>query len=159
MLVIDNSFKIIASSYDAKDIVGVHEDINVGQYLDENIIDFIRNSNIMSKIRNSGRSHYVRKENPYNGTLVNLIYIEDVEVGQLVVLEGGRQFQEVDFKLMESFSILLSVELQKTNFFNIDKDLISNYILTDLIEKNYMSEEIIHKRFRYSIFKSIYSYK
>ncbi len=149
ILVLDSSFKIMALSYDIKALGKFPKDIMVGQYLDSSTIKFIQNNNILSKTRNNGASHYIKKLDPLDGTLVTLIHIEGIEVGELIIFEMGKKFQDIDFEVAKSLSKLLSIELQKTNFFNINKDFMSNYMLTDLIEKSFISEDIIYKRFHH----------
>lgn len=148
ILVLDNSFKITALSYNSKtlDRLGGRK---TGEYLNQGTIEFIRNNNIISRARSSKTSHYVQKEDPLDGTLVTLIHIEDIEVGQLIIFEIGKKFKDIDFEFANSFSKLLSVELQKTNFFNINKGFMSNYLLTDLIERDFISEDIINKKYHY----------
>ncbi len=147
ILVLDNSFKIMSLSYNKNS----HKFNNkkIGEYLDESTIEFIKNNNIISKARTSKTSHYVKKKNPLDGTLVTLIHIEGIEVGQLIIFEMGKKFEKIDFEFAKSFSKLLSIEFQKTNFVNINKGFMSNYLLTDLIEKNFISEDIISKRFHH----------
>ena len=58
--------------------------------------------------------------------------------------EAGQEFQPIDFNLIDHLKQLLSVELQKTNLFNINKSLIPNYIITDLISKNYDTIDFCH---------------
>lgn len=150
ILVLDSSFKIMALSYDIVTLGKFSKDTRVGQYLDSNTIKFIRSNNILSKTRNNGSSHYVKKTDPLDGTLVTLIHIEDIEVGELIIFEMGKKFEDIDFELAKSLSKLLSIELQKTNFFNINnKDFMFNYMLTDLIERNFISEDIIYTKFHH----------
>jgi hypothetical protein len=149
MLLHDTSFKALAMSYDADGIVDFQEDANGDKYVDGEIIAYIQNNHVFSQIRSHGLSHYVSKIHPLYGTLVSLIQIEGIEVAQLAVYEAGNQFKELDFKRIESFSRLLSVELQKTNLFNVNKNLIPNYILADLLEKQYCDEYTVNQRFHY----------
>ena len=149
MLVHDSTYKVLAFSYDVGDVMAFPEDTNGDKYVDEKTIAYIRSNNIIWKTRNGGLSHYVKKENLFHGTALSLIHIEGIEVAELVVYEHGQQFQEMDFKLIESFSKLLSVELQKTNFFSINKNLIPNYILADLLEKKINDEDTVNRRFHY----------
>lgn len=148
ILLIDNNFKIMAFSNKGKNLNKFPESTKVGNYLDADIIEFIYSNNILSETRRkSEASYYVKKVDPLDGTLVTLIHIEGIEVAELVIFEVGKKFKNIDFELAKTLSKLLSIELQKTNFFNINKDFIANYMLTDLIEKNFISEDIILKKF------------
>ena len=147
LLVRDTTYKVLAYSYDVGEVLSFQEDVNGDRYINEDTVAYIRNNNILAQTRSHGLSHYVRKMEPLQGTLVSLIHIEGIEVAEIAVYEAGLEFKEIDFKLLESFSRLLSIELQKTNVFNINKNLIPNYILADLLEKKFNDEDTINKRF------------
>jgi len=149
LLVRDTTYKVLAYSYDVGEVLSFQEDVNGDKYINEDTIAYIRNNNILAQTRSHELSHYVRKIEPLHGTLVSLIHIEGIEVAEIAVYEAGLQFNEIDFKLLDSFSRLLSVELQKTNLFNINKNLIPNYILADLLEKKFNDEDKINRRFHY----------
>lgn len=149
MVLHDTSFKVLAFSYDAEKIIKFDEDINGDKYIASETINFIRNNSILAETRKHGSSQYVKKADTRNGTIAGLINIEGVEVATLAVYEAGQEFQPIDFKLIDHLSRLLSVELQKTNLFNIDKSLIPNYILADLFERKYNDEDTVNKRFHY----------
>ncbi|MCG1025880.1 MULTISPECIES: PucR family transcriptional regulator [Dehalobacter] len=149
MLLHDTSFKILAFSDEAKNIIGIIEDKNGDKYIDAKTISFIRDNHIYSKIRNHGYSVYVKKSEQYNGTLVAIIHIHGIEVAQLAIYEAGKQFQEIDFKLIKHFRKILSIELQKNDFFSINKNLLPNYFLTDLLDKRISDEDSVKRRLDY----------
>jgi len=149
MLLHDTSFKVLAFSDEAKNIIGIIEDKNGDKYIDAKTISFIRDNHIFSKTRNHGFSHYVRKSEQYNGTLVSIIHIRGIEVAQLAIYEAGKQFQKIDFKLIERFRKILSIELQKNDFFSISKSLLPNFFLTDLLDKKINDEDSIKRRLNY----------
>ncbi|RJE48508.1 hypothetical protein A7K50_09655 [Dehalobacter sp. MCB1] len=159
MLLHDSNFKVLALSQDAVNIVELTEDKNGDKYVNANTISFIRDNHIYSKTRSQGYSQYVRKSERFNGTLSTIIQIQGIEVAQLAIYEAGKQFQEIDFKLIEPLRKLLSIELQKNDFFSISKNLLPNYFLTDLLDKKIHDEDSIRKRLNYLQWPSTETYQ
>ncbi|MFE7083635.1 PucR family transcriptional regulator [Priestia megaterium] len=149
MLVHDTTFKILASSHDAREIITFYEDKNHEKYVHGETISYIRKNNILEQVRKEGIPHYVSKLNPLHGTIVSLIHIEGVEVAQLAIYEAGLSFKETEIKIIELFVQALSIELQKNVAFDINKSLIPSYILGDLLEEKYQDEELIRQRFQH----------
>ncbi|SHI75914.1 PucR family transcriptional regulator [Propionispora hippei] len=149
LLVHDTSFKILASSYDINQVVSISEDETGSRYLHEDLIRFIRENNIIRRIRKKGASDYIEKQKPLNGTLSAIIRINSIEAAQIAIHESGRPFTKTDFLLIDQFSKLLSLELQKDNQFGSEKDLIPSYILSDALEGRAIDEKAALRKLHY----------
>lgn len=149
MLLNDTKFMVLALSQGVPDAVTLIEHLNGEKYLDASIISFIKDNNFLGQLRNSELSYYVKKIKDSNGTLISSIHIQDIEVAQLVVFEVGKPFEETDIRLIEHFRKLLSIELQKNDFFNISKNLMPNFFLRDLLDKRVNDEESVGTQLQY----------
>ena len=81
--------------------------------------------------------------------MVAVIKINNIQIAQLAVYEAGTKFRKLDFLLIEKISQLLSIELQKDNTFNIEQNIIPNYILSNLLKGTQMSEADIRQKLHY----------
>ncbi|MFD9628338.1 PucR family transcriptional regulator [Peribacillus muralis] len=149
MVVHDMGFKVLTASYDAHEIVNFTQDEHGNNYINEDTIQFIRSNNVAEKVRKKGASEYIKKLEPLNGTNLSIIKINDIEIAQFAVYEAGIKFEETDFKLIDKISQILSVELQKSNAFNMQHSLIPNYVLTDLLDGKIMTEDAVRDKLHY----------
>jgi len=149
MVVHDMGFKILATSYDAHEMVDFVVSENGNKYINEETIQLIRSRNLTEKVRKKGSAEYIQKSEPSRGTILSLIKVDGIEIAQFAVYEVDIKFEEIHFKLIDKISQLLAVELQKNNAFNIEKRLIPNYVLIDLLEGKSMDEDIIRKKLHY----------
>lgn len=149
MIIRDSTFKVLASSYDVSDILQLTEDSNGDKYLDEETINYIKYQNIHKKIHYNKSIKEENKPDNWLGTLISSVCVEEIEIAHIAICEWKIPFNEFHFKLLESLNKALSLELQKNNLFNIDKKLIPNYILSDLLEKKYLDDDTISRRFHY----------
>ncbi|WP_285767443.1 helix-turn-helix domain-containing protein [Peribacillus sp. SI8-4] len=149
MVLHDMGFKVLAASYDAHEVVNFIHDDHGNKYINEDTIEFIRSNNVAGKVRKKGTSEYIEKLEPLNGTLLSIIKINDIEIAQFAVYEAAIKFEEFDFKLIDKITQLLSVELQKSNAFQIDNSLIPNYVVTDLLDGKIMTEDAVRDKLHY----------
>jgi len=149
MVVHDMGYKILATSYDAHNVINFVSDENGNKYINEETIQLIRSRNLTEQVRKKGSAEYIQKSEPLRGTVLSLIKINGIEIAHFAVYEADTKFEEIDYKLIEKITPLLAVELQKDNTFNIEKRLIPNYVLTDLLEGKSLDEDTIRKKLHY----------
>lgn len=149
IIIRDSSFKVLAYSCDVKDILQLNEDSNGDTYLNEETISYIKYQNIHKKIYYNKSTKDENKPSNWLGTLISSVCVEEIEIAHIAICEWKIPFKNFHFKLLESLNKAVSLELQKNNLFNIDKRLIPNYILSDLLEKKYIDDDTINKRFHY----------
>lgn len=149
MVIHDMGYKILASSYDAQEIVHFKEDSNGNKYINEETVETIRSRNITETVRKKGYPEYIKKPEPTKGTVLSLIKADGIEIAQFAVYEADRKFEDIHYKLIDKISQLLAVELQKHNAFNVEKRLIPNYVFIDLLEGKSMDDTIIEKKLHY----------
>jgi len=149
MVIHDTSFKILAASYDAADFIHLIEDEKGNKYISEDRVQYIRSNNMSEILRKGRSSNFIENTNPKGGTLFAPIKIEDIEIARIAIYEADVKFKEIDYKMIELLSHILSVELQKSNTLNAYQNLIPNYIITDLLEGKWMSKDTITSRLHY----------
>ncbi|MGO0862383.1 hypothetical protein, partial [Clostridioides difficile] len=149
IIIRDSSFKVLAYSCNVKDILQLTEDSNGDTYLNEETISYIKYQNIHKKTYYNKSTKNENKPSNWLGTLISSVCVEEIEIAHISICEWEIPFKNFHFKLLESLNKAISFELQKNNLFNIDKKLIPNYILSDLLEKKYLDDDTINKRFHY----------
>lgn len=103
-------------------------------YISEKGIHSIRANKLDEKIRRSKQAYYYVNELVQKGMLVDAVYIQDIEVGHVMMLESEHPFRDYDPDFFHRFCKLVSMELQKDSAYSRNKGVMYSYFLADLIK-------------------------
>ena len=145
----DMGYKVLAKSSRAENIISFVTYDNENFFLEDETLQYLHNFEVSKKAREQDLPSYFDKDTSTEGTMVAVIKINNIQIAQLAVYEAGTKFRKLDFLLIEKISQLLSIELQKDNTFNIEQNIIPNYILSNLFTGIQMSEEDIRQKLHY----------
>lgn len=134
VFIIDNTYKYLAvSSGTVADNQLMEKETTSGEIAEEGI-QLIRSIKLDDKIRKSRRPYYFINPVHHNGMLVGSILIHDIEVGHVMFYELNRPFGENDYELMHRLCRIVSIELQKKDFYKKNKGTMYAYFLGDLLD-------------------------
>lgn len=85
----------------------------------------------------------------FQGTLCTTVKIDAIEVAEFTVFEANIPFQDIDFRLIDKISALLSAQLQRNILLNLDHNQLPNSVLADLVEGKPVNDSILSNRKRY----------
>lgn len=145
----DMGYKVLAKSSRAENIISFVTYDNENFFLEDETLQYLHNFQVSKKAREQALPSYFDKDTSAEGTMVAVIKINNIQIAQLAVYEAGTKFRKLDFLLIEKISQLLSIELQKDNTFNIEQNIIPNYILSNLLKGTQMSEADIRQKLHY----------
>jgi len=103
-------------------------------YISEKGIHSIRANRLDEKVRRGESAYYFVNDLVHMGMLVDAVYIQDVEVGHVMMMESEHPFREFDSDFFHRFCKLISMELQKNPAYSRNKGVIYSYFLTDLLK-------------------------
>ncbi|MGB4661465.1 MAG: hypothetical protein WBI07_19995 [Mobilitalea sp.] len=132
----NTSFSIIACSPldDANNNFEVH---NNKRYLKKSSLENMRSKKVMDHLFKNHTpliAHF--DEDPNTEYLFCSIYIRRATVGYICIRSDIRSFTEEDLSFVMDLSQILSIEMQKDEFFIQKSGLKYDYFLTDLLERN-----------------------
>lgn len=137
LVLYDSSHKILASSHDAKKFFQFTKKENGSLYMDPTSISYIHSNQI-------SKDH--REEPDYQGIICAQIKIDKMEIAKLAVYEDGRQFQDIDFMLMNKVGALYSAHLQRSILINPGSNQIPASLLVDLIEGKPLDNSVLENK-------------
>ncbi len=136
IFVIDTSYKHLAvSTGTIADSSLMKKETDLGQ-IEEEGIRFIRSSKLDDQVRKSSRPFYIHNPVHHRGMLIGPVKIHDIEVGHVMMYEQNRPIAENDYELLHRLCRIISIELQKTDFYKRNKGTMYAYFIADLLDNN-----------------------
>lgn len=119
---------------------------NKAGYISEEGLKFIRKNKIDEKVRKNNTPYYFVNPLIGQGMLIDVIQIQGIEVGHIMLQEAEHAFNEFDSDLFHRFSKLVSMELQKDTVFANNKGVMYSYFLADLLKNPNVNTSLVKKR-------------
>ena len=146
--VLDSSYKILAM-YEDSEASGEREDLeeqrSLGFVLQKNV-EAMSKAHLYEHVRTEGRPIYMKDENSKYGWVTSLIYIHGIEVGQIGVMDSRHPISDMDMQIIEFLSQVVSLELQKSDFYRTNQGLMHSYFLSDLLDNQVHDSSAIQQR-------------
>lgn len=153
----DTAYKILAMSSNVSFEDSTLEEEKLLGYIHEKNLSDMRNDKVFKQLSQSIYPLYSKRKDQTTGWLFKIIAIHGVEVGIVALVETNRPFRKYDFELLERFSKLISIELEKNDFYKMNKGLMYSYFLADLISDKLYKSKLVEQRLAYLHMK-LYSY-
>ena len=135
------SFSLIAVS-PREDTHQSFETINDQRYLKKESLEHMRRNNIMERLFHSSAPIVTRFDDAIGIDFIFLsIRINRAAVGYLCLRCSLRPHTEEDLAFLRDVAGMLSIEMQKDNFYNHQTGIAYEYFLRDLVEQNISSPE------------------
>lgn len=146
LLVVDTSYKILAS---CQNVIYARDDLNVqidlGYMLEKNIVD-MKKARLYEKAREAHYPYYSKDKGARDGWITALIYVHGIETAHIAVTDTNRPFSEEDFEFIDVLCRIVSLELQKSDFYQTNKSLMHSFFLSELLDNHFCDMETIHRR-------------
>ena len=134
ILLVDSSWKILASSqygiFDRPDL----EAQNKLGYIMESNIAAMKKAHLYEKAREKRYPYYNREPGEKNGWITALVYIHGIEAAHIAASDSNHTFSENDFEYIDFLCRVISLELQKSDFYRTNEALMHSFFLSDLLD-------------------------
>lgn len=133
IIIVDSAYKILAmSSAVIEDRPDLEQQRQLGHMMDDNLKS-LRQERIYEKTRQIKYPYYSVEPMTKIGWLNTLIYAFGIEAAEMGVMESGHDFTHYDYELTHFLSQLISLELQKDDFYRNNQAVMHSTLLADLI--------------------------
>lgn len=149
VIVVDVSFKILAmcqSGFSNRPDIEVQR--SLGYMLADNVSD-MRSDYIYEKLRETRYPHYSQQERHGTAWVNTLVFMHGMEVAQIGVMEQNHNVYKSDFDLINFFSSLVALELEKNDFFKANKGLMHSFFLSELLDGNISDPSLVELRLQH----------
>jgi len=145
----DTAFKILAMS--GKTIFmdeTLEYEKKMGYVHMDNMESVKQSGDLIFNIRHSDK--VVFHAHPVTGKawLFKSVKIHGIAVADIALVENDRQFRELDRELLEHFSQIVAIEMEKTDFYKENRGIMFNYFLSDLLSDKIQNKKEIIQRVR-----------
>ncbi len=150
IIVMDNSYRILAMYRDipGDDVFDLKKQMNQG-YLTEHNLERMKRDKIYEQLRQSPtKTHYGKASDTDYCWLDALVYVHDIEVAEIGMLECDHTFTHYDFETINFLRQLISWEMQKKNFYSPTHGMMHSIFLSELLEQKFANPKIIEQRAR-----------
>lgn len=136
MIVVDTSYKILAINADlALQRADLDRQRDIGYMLDTNI-QAMKRAKLYEHARQFHYPYYRKDAAAAHGWITALVYSDGIEVAQIGVMDCNRPFHRYDFELVHFLCRLVSLDLQKNDFYGTNVNLQHSVLLADLLNGN-----------------------
>lgn len=143
----DIAYKILAISNKPVYTNEILENQRVLGYVDVRNIDDARHiGDLIPNIRKSDEVIFMINPETNEEWLFKGIKIRGIFVAEIAIVANTHPFREIDYLLLEEFSKIVSLEMEKNHFFKENKGTLFNYFFGDLIKNKINDKETILQR-------------
>lgn len=144
--VIDISYRILALTAEGfEDRPDIEEQRRSGYLMPENLAD-LREDGVYRKLRETRYPHRSKQKRFDMPWLHTLVFIQGIEVASISLMEKGRPITKDDIELFHFLSELVSLELQKSDFFKANRGFMHSFLLSELLEGRIVDTGVIDMR-------------
>lgn len=146
ILLVDEGYKILAQCQnpilDRPDL----EEQKAQGYMNEKNIAAMKKARLYEKARENKYPYYNKESEKSEGWITALVYIHGIESAHIAVSDSNHPFSEEDFELIDFLCRLVSLELQKTDFYRTNESLKHSFFLSELLENHMRDLSTINHR-------------
>ncbi|MCR5083816.1 MAG: helix-turn-helix domain-containing protein [Parasporobacterium sp.] len=116
-------------------------------YLIESETAINKRERIHEKIRESRYPYFSNDDESDDfGRVTSLVYIHGIEIAEVSVIGTRHQIDDVDIETIDFLCKIISLELQKDEFYSSNPGLMHSYLLSDLLKGQIKSREVADAR-------------
>lgn len=142
----DSAYKILAMSRNTIFKDPTLEDQKTLGYIHEENLSAMRRDMLINRLSCDNYPIYSKKKGNDLGWLMRAVKLHGIEVGFVALVENNRPFRKIDYELLDRFSKLVAIEMEKSNFYKDNKGIMYNYFLVDLIIGKVKSTKAVNQR-------------
>ena len=148
LFVNDTAFKILAMSHKTKFTDETLEEEKQLGYVYEENVNSMKRDRIMEKCHATDSIVYSERSDKNERWLFKSVKLHDIVVADVGIVDNNRPFREIDYELLERFSKIVAIEMEKNEFYKDNKGVMYSYFLADLLSGKVLNQKAIVQRAR-----------
>lgn len=143
----DQAYKIIAMSHSTTfRNQSLEEEKTLGYIHLENIESMRKDGVIANKGKQEGAIYFSRRSDQNECWLFSDVRLHGITIASIALVDANRPFRELDHELLERFTKIVAVELEKNDFYKDNRGMMYNYFLSDLLSGKMQAQRTINQR-------------
>lgn len=148
VIIADNSYKILASCLNpisGRPDLDIQKDLG---YVLESNISAMKQSRLYENARKAHYPYYCKEKGASAGWITALVHIHNIETAHVAVADSNRLFTQEDYEFIDFFCRIVSLELQKSDFYKTNRSMMHSFFLSELLDNRILDLETIYRRAR-----------
>ena len=75
-----------------------------------------------------------------------MVYIHNIETAHIATADSNRLFTQEDFEFIDFLCRIVSLELQKSDFYKTNRSMMHNFFLLELLDNHVLDLATIYRR-------------
>lgn len=146
IMLVDAGYKILAASQVKVENRPDLEEQNTQGYMNEKNIAAMKKARLYEKAREHKYPYYSKEAEKTEGWITALVFVHGIESAHIAVSDSYRPFSDEDFELIDFLCKLVSLELQKTDFYKTNESLKHSFFLSELLDNHIRDLSVINNR-------------
>lgn len=143
----DSAYKIIAMSHKTQFKNETLEEEKSLGYVHASNMEGMRKDGVLSEVfGKSDRIITSRRKDKNETWIFKNVYLHGIPIACIAIVDNNRPFRELDYELLERFSKIVAVEMEKNDFYKDNRGVMYNYFLSDLISGKIQNQKSITQR-------------
>lgn len=142
----DTAYNVLARSFRSDEGKHFLEQATTHGFIREDLVHSMREEDVFQNIRRNERAILVYQKDTGRDWIFITVKINEIPVADMASLSDNRPFEEDDIKLFETLAKIVAIELQKDNFFKVNKGAAYSYFLQDILEGALQDPVVIRRR-------------
>ena len=148
IVVMDSSYRVLAISLGS--LAEDHQELSRQQeigIITERNLKRMKRDRVYEKLRQAPNHMLYTKARDSDIWWVNmLITVHGIEVAETGIQETGRKFSDYDFQYIRFLQQMIALEFQRSNYFETDFGIAHSIFVKELLDHQFISEEMIAQR-------------
>ena len=146
IVVHDTTYNVLARSYRSEKGKMFLEQATSHGFIREDLVLSMREHDVIQNIRVSDKAALVYHDASGLNWLFKTVRINEIPVADIASFSDNRPFEDFDIGLFETLAKIVAIELQKDNFFKMNKGAAYSYFLQDILEGRLQEPDVIRRR-------------
>lgn len=145
----DTAYKILAMSQKTSFADPTLEEEKELGYIHESNVDIMRKIKLFDQVHRSNGTLLFKRPDTYEEWLFRSVKLHGIIMADIGIESVNRPFRDSDYDLIEYFSKIVALDMEKSEFFKDNKGVMYNYFLEDLLSGNFKNPKAILQRTRF----------
>lgn len=145
----DTAFKILAMSQNCTFPNKTLEDEKKLGYIHADNVSAMYRDRIFGSYESSNKILYSERKDKDERWIFKAVKLHDVVIAHIAIVDNNRPFRDLDYELLERFSNVVAIEMEKNEFYKDNKGVMYSYLLGDILSGKLQNKKALEQRTKF----------
>lgn len=144
----DTAFKILAMSQKTVFSDNTLEEEKKLGYIHADNLNSMKRDRAVERYRSTDEITYSERADKDERWLFKSVKLHGITVADIAIVDNNRPFRDLDYELLDRFSKIVAIEMEKNEFYKDNKGIMYSYFLADLFSGKLQSQKTLEQRIK-----------